>query len=379
MNQAGKLRNALVDQLKEAGVLTDARVERAMRAVPRHLFVPDVDLETAYANEAIPTKTVDGLTVSSISQPAMVAIMLEQLQPREGERILEIGAGTGYNAALLGELVGAGGFVTTVDIDDDIVADAQANLARAKVANVQAVCADGGFGYAPHAPYDATMATVGLWDIAPEWLAQVRDGGRLVAPLKLNGIQECVAFRRKGDLLVSYKVCRCGFILVRGETASPEGLVKLEGMRVFYDDPEVDAAALRKLLQTEPVTETIALEGKVLDRFMDYLGVRAQGITAITADAEKYGYVYANGVMVGETSLAIVTYPDFTQSPPNQVTVYGDTSALDYFKAVLDEWDARGRPTIDDAKITAGPLGSLPPNPNAILLQKRWMEYQIEI
>ena len=100
------LRDALVRTLRESGALTDARVEAAFRSVPRHLFLPGVEIERVYRDEAIPTKLADGIPISSSSQPAIMAIMLEQLDVQPGHNVLEIGAGTGYNAALLAYLAG---------------------------------------------------------------------------------------------------------------------------------------------------------------------------------------------------------------------------------------------------------------------------------
>src|SRR6476660_2691595 len=122
------LRTALVAQLEREGALHDVAVRAAMRAVPRHLFLPNEPLERAYANDAIATKFADGVSISSASQPAIVALMLEQLAPAPGMRVLEIGAGTGYNAALLRTLVGPTGHITTVDIDADITDAAREHL-----------------------------------------------------------------------------------------------------------------------------------------------------------------------------------------------------------------------------------------------------------
>ena len=97
--------------------------------MPRHLFVPDASLKDAYANATVSIKDdADGTSISSASQPAVVGLMLEQLQPEEGEKILELGAGTGYNAGLLARLVGDSGHVTTIDVDDDLVDGARAHL-----------------------------------------------------------------------------------------------------------------------------------------------------------------------------------------------------------------------------------------------------------
>src|SRR5512140_1928370 len=110
-DQIAALQNALVAKLIAMGCISSQSIERAFRAVPRHLFAPGVALEKVYSDTSIPTKRIDGKVVSSSSQPAMMAVMLEQLQLGPGQRVLEIGAGTGYNAALLQHLVGSSGLV----------------------------------------------------------------------------------------------------------------------------------------------------------------------------------------------------------------------------------------------------------------------------
>ena len=232
-NSAAQL-NALVRHMQASGVLHAGAVAAAFRAVPRHLFLPDRPLEEVYADEAIPTKLGDGYPISSSSQPSMMAIMLEQLALAPGQRVLEIGAGTGYNAALMAHLVGPGGRVVTVDIDDDLVADARRHLAAAGAENVLAVCADGALGYPAEAPYDRVILTVGAWDLAPAWLAQLKPGGRLVLPLALGaGAQKSVAFEKPvtpgpaDPLLTSLSLRDCGFMRLRGLMAGPEQLTPL--------------------------------------------------------------------------------------------------------------------------------------------------------
>src|SRR5262249_35642587 len=136
--------HALVDGLRRDGALHSAAVEAAFRAVPRHLFLPGLPLDVIYRDDAIVTKREEGRGVSSSSQPAMMAIMLEQLDLRPGHRVLEIGAGTGYNAALMAHIVGEQGRVTTLDIDEDLAAAAAAHLNRAGFERVRVVCGDGG-------------------------------------------------------------------------------------------------------------------------------------------------------------------------------------------------------------------------------------------
>src|SRR5689334_12849024 len=173
MADAPALHRALIDALVRRQAIKGPRVEAAFRAIPRHLFLPDVPLAEAYRNEAIPTKLADGEAISSSSQPEMMAIMLEQLALEPGLRVLEIGAGTGYNAALMAHIVGEMGQVVTVDIDEDLVEDAREHLRATGFEQVQVVCADGGYGYPELAPFDRIILTVGAPDITPAWWAQL--------------------------------------------------------------------------------------------------------------------------------------------------------------------------------------------------------------
>ncbi|WP_369974880.1 methyltransferase domain-containing protein [Thermobifida halotolerans] len=176
----------MVDRLCADGVVRSAAVEAALRRVPRHLFVPGTSLEEAYADEAVHTKhdPATGVSVSAASQPRIVAMMLEQLQAAPGMRVLELGAGTGYNAALLAALVGPEGRVTTVDVDDDLVTGARDHLAAAGAPNVEVVLGDGALGHPDSAPYDRIIATVGAYEVPTAWLEQLAPGGRLVVPLR---------------------------------------------------------------------------------------------------------------------------------------------------------------------------------------------------
>lgn len=147
---ADRLRAQLIDHLVETGCVRTPRVEEAMRTVPRHLFVPNAPLEKAYGNAPVDTKfDGSGRSISCASQPDIVAMMLEQLDVQPGQKILELGAGTGFNAGLLGYLVGETGHVTTIDVDEDIVAGARGGLAAAGIHNVEVILGDGAVGHTP--------------------------------------------------------------------------------------------------------------------------------------------------------------------------------------------------------------------------------------
>jgi len=216
---AEELRAAMTSWLREAGSIRSAGVASAFRYTPRHLFLPGVGLHQAYADSVVPTKyDAQGQSISAASQPTIVALMLEQLDVRRGHRVLEIGAGTGYNAALLGRLVGRPGKVVTVDVDRDLVEAAAAHLFAAGAANVEVVRGDGALGLPSHAPYDRITVTVGAGDVPPAWVEQLAPRGRLVVPLRLRGD---VTFSLALDLasdgrLYSSSAEACTFMPLRG-------------------------------------------------------------------------------------------------------------------------------------------------------------------
>src|SRR5262249_58963948 len=159
---------------------------------------------------------------SSASQPAIVAAMLEQLNPPAGGHVLEVGAGTGYNAALLSALVGPSGRVVTVEIDPEIAGEAENHLSEAGVTNAEVICGDGAAGWLAGAPYDGIIATAGASDLAPAWLSQLTPAGRLGGPLSIRGAQQCVAFARADGHLHSVAVCEAGFMPLTGAMANAD-------------------------------------------------------------------------------------------------------------------------------------------------------------
>ncbi|WP_223775170.1 methyltransferase, FxLD system [Streptomyces sp. 135] len=258
---AERLRNALVDQLHADGHARTPAVETALRTVPRHVFVPDASLEDAYANAPVHIKyDTDGTSISCASQPGVVALMLDQLEAQPGERILELGAGTGYNAGLLAHLVGENGHVTTLDVDDDLVEGARAHLAAAGTTNVEAVTRDGALGYAEAAPYDRIIATVGAHGVPHAWLQQLAPGGRLLVPQRLKGtVSRSIAYEQRDGRWVSFGSEMNTFMPLRRGIAdddrrviplSTDGAVRLQAPAGL----SIDADALAGVLD-QPRTE----------------------------------------------------------------------------------------------------------------------------
>jgi protein-L-isoaspartate(D-aspartate) O-methyltransferase len=252
-----RMREGLATRVIAANHIGSDLVADALRTVPRHLFLPDLPPEMAYRDDAIVTKRdADGLALSSSSQPGIMAIMLDQLDLAPGHRVLEIGAGTGYNAALMRHIVGSSGQVVSIDIDADLVEAARSHLASAGYPDVIAVCADGAEGCVAHAPYDRLIATVGVSDLAPAWVEQVTPGARIVVPLDLGGTQLSVAFGRQGGHWTSWSLAPCGFIRMRGALAGPEYTVVIQPGLVLRvpEQRDIDPAALAAAL-AEPGRE----------------------------------------------------------------------------------------------------------------------------
>ena len=221
-------RMAMVDRLRGYRLAGSPSVESAMRAVPRHVFVPGVPLEQAYASGVIVThRDADGVAVSSASAPGAVAGMLDQLDVRPGHQVLEVGAGTGYNAALLAHLAGPAGAVTTIDIDEDVAAGALSGLVAAGYPDVSVICGDGALGYPGHAPYDRIIITAGAWDLPPAWSKQLAPGGRLVVPLRMRGLTRSIAFERQDGCWRSRSIEELGFVPMRGVGAMAERNLRL--------------------------------------------------------------------------------------------------------------------------------------------------------
>ncbi|SNS94693.1 protein-L-isoaspartate(D-aspartate) O-methyltransferase [Actinacidiphila glaucinigra] len=247
-------RNALIDQIV-ARRPVPAAVERAMRTVARDQHLPGLDPSRAYADEAVSIKDnpAGPLPLSLASVPSIVAMMLDQLDPRHGDSVLEVGAGTGYNAALLAEIVGPDGQVVTVDIEPDVALHARTALDKTGYTQVEVIERDGLEGAPEHAPYDRMIATVGIWDIPRAWWAQLRDGGRLVLPFRWRGQTRSVSLVRDGDRLVSDGMELCGFVPIIGQDGERCAELADGTIRVHYDrDQGVDRDLLSGVFSGPP-------------------------------------------------------------------------------------------------------------------------------
>lgn len=349
-DDAERLHDQLVDGLRRRGATRDPRVEAAFRSVRRHWFLPETALEDVYRDLALVThRDEHGLAISSSSQPALMARMLEQLSVQPDMAVLEIGTGTGYNAALLGQLVGLGGTVVTIDVDPAVTGPAKRHLAAAGASNVEVVTADG-WELENGARFDRIEVTVGAWDLSPAWVAALEPGGVLVVPIWLRaGQQASVAFHKVGRGLESVSVWPCGFMRMRGPGAGEPTYHRLGPWTVTLDRASSErVAVLAALLAEEPSVHRIP----PLERgWFTSIALREAGAVNLFGDGPPGSVIRSGILQVSPPGLAVVE----TRPPAADVILaFGDEEPRRRLLDLLGR-----RPAIDpaDLAIAAVPAG----------------------
>jgi len=201
-------RMEMVEEQLQARGIRDPRVLNAMRRVPRHLFVPAVDREEAYGDHPLPIG--HGQT---ISQPYIVAFMSEALKLEPSHRVLEIGTGSGYQAAVLGELAGE---VYTIEIIADLAESARKTLRENGYHNVMVRTGNGYLGWPEHAPYDRIMVTAAPDAVPPALVEQLKVGGLMAIPVG-TGLQELRILRRTTEGVETIDTLPVRFVPMTGK------------------------------------------------------------------------------------------------------------------------------------------------------------------
>jgi protein-L-isoaspartate(D-aspartate) O-methyltransferase len=357
---AAKLRDDMVGELVDDGVITSAAVEAAMRVVPRHLFTPDAGLDEAYRpyDSLVTIRDAQGRALSSVSAPQLQAFMLEQAGIEPGMRVLEVGSG-GYNAALLAELAGPGGEVTTMDIDPQVTSRARRLLTLAGYPRVAVVLADAEDGVPSRAPFDRILVTAGAWDVPPAWMAQLAEDGRLLVPLRIRGLTRTLTFAKDGDHLVSRSSRLFGFVPLQGAGAHQAGQIVLCSgeLTVLFDDGCPPAARLSNSTFTGGRTETwtgVQIgRTEPLDEVQMWLAASLPGFCQVRVDLERSSglvtpigrHALAQATAEGRSLAYLTARPAQDTTAEFGVHAYGpdrDTLAQSVATSVQD-WDSRYR------------------------------------
>lgn len=272
---------------------------------------------------------------SSCSQPSIVAAMLDALDPQQGDSVLEIGTGTGWNAALLSRRVGSSGRVVTVEIDDRLAELARRTLAAAGYERVTVVCADGTTGYAAAAPYDRVISTAAVRQTVPvPWLDQLRPGGTLVTPWGTD---------YANGALLTLRLDNAG--VATGSFAGDVAFMRLRDQRRALHGWEPDDAAIGQALVT-----TTECRGADLDRMLDpakgrfAIGIRLAD-ARLSVEWDKLGERH-HVLELDDAATRSFARLDADLTDPAPLTVYqlGPRRLWDEAETAYDWWHEQGEP-----------------------------------
>lgn len=363
------------DQLLESTKDTHHRnplsksVTEAFYAVPRHRFVTryrtfrnprwfevtednlEEHLATLYANQPLVIygedadfEAVSGRTpVSTISQPTFVLQMIDMLALETGHRVFELGGGSGWNAALIGHVVGATGKVVSVEIIPGLVQSARAAIAAAGLDHVEILEGDGGDGYEPHAPYDRAIFTSGAYDLPRSFYRQVRPGGLLLFVLKnKGGADTLILLEKHEDHFRSRRSLLCGFVPMVGkfhvESMEPTPLDQVLGQAGISPEP----------VETTPFWWSGANEDNfiwVTSGLRSFLAISEPGFEAIRLDKATLTF----GILDRASSGLVLARHD-------RLVCYGSTAPRQALIASLKRWIDRGMPALANLEVRAYPI-----------------------
>jgi len=366
-SEGARLRRRLVEQLEAGGSVTSPAVRSAFLAVPRERFLSEIaereGLERVYENQAIVTVKDDrGSPASSSSQPSMMASMLEQLDLRPGQRVLEVGAGTGYNAALLARIVGARGQVTSIELDPATARGARRGLASVR-SRAKVVRGDGREGRPRGAPYDRIIVTASTPVVPRAWYDQLAEDGLLELPLvvpRAGQAQAIVTFRKQAEaeVLRSEAVLYGGFMPLRDAPGAPVpapapslGAIERIGER-SRSLAQLSGEALRRLSQArrQGLLSLALSEPRTLDLGLRALRPALSIFLTIEAPVDRLvgGWPRMGVISENGDGLALLAGGEKTFT---RIESYGDRGAEHLLLELIEGWRQRGRPSGDDLLI----------------------------
>lgn len=373
-----ELKDSYLGELKTRGTIRSRPVERAFRKVNRHQFLQEhfephkqgnykyagkryqrkhldpseeEDLAQVYSDRAFLTKISPP---SSSSQPSLVADMIEQLEIREGMNILEIGTGSGYNTALLQEVVGESGKVTTLDIQQEVTNQAASLLNEVGYENPTVICEDGAKGFPPNSPYERIIAAIGCTDISPQWMDQLSEAGLMLIPLQhgCEGNDPRVQLKKERGKLVGRFVGWSGFMTIQGKLQRDQQISFEEVAQLAEEEP-------RETKKFEKIGDEEAIAFSLFAALNDKRHfVRTYGIRPGLKDGED------GAVALGEGELYL----------------YGEDPPIEDFESLFNRWKEAGRPSLAKYSIKLYPKGHNPPvNKQEWLIRRGHFDQKISL
>ncbi|MEU0693059.1 methyltransferase, FxLD system [Streptomyces niveus] len=361
--EALRLRERMADTVIRNGWAPSPRVQAALREVPRHRFVPEVPLETAYHDD-LAVETVweaPDTPVSSVSAAWVQAHMIEQLRLEPGMTVLEVGSG-GYNAELLAHVLGPRGRVVTVDIDPNVVHRTRRLCEEAGGGRVTPVLADGGLGALAHVPaagFDGIMITHNASDIAPAWRRVLAEEARIIVPLEMGGYARALTLVRRGNVLHAEQWTYCGFVRDRGAASRTAPAVLLADGDVtvrWEDEVPGNTAGLEEALRgpRHELTTGLIVPGEFnFETLQVYAATTLPGFCRLAAaDGSELVAQQDAPAMVADGSLAYLTHSRIKDAPMPadrrfefHIHAYGPSAVRlsERFAACVRDWDRNVR------------------------------------
>ncbi|UZE93071.1 MAG: methyltransferase domain-containing protein [Candidatus Nealsonbacteria bacterium] len=375
-SKAETLRKKLVKELVKNKAIRSQKVKRAFQKVPRHLFLRGIDLKKVYGDFSIITKKIGVCPMSSSTQPSLMASMLENLQLWKGMKVLEIGTGTGYNAAILSEIIQDPKKVFTIDIDPDTVKNARSNLTKTGYRGITIKCLDGTKGLPIHSPYDRIIVTCSVKDFPESWIKQLKEGGIIVAPIGVNGAQITPALLKQGGILISFSTTLGGFMEMRSKTYQ-ELLTERTGLSkkllVCTEHPEFfDEDKIISLLRKGHKERALPSKGITLFKrydFFVFLSLHEKKSVELSLEEEEKDFGFedsAIGIVDLKRESACLI------SKNCRLLTYGNNYAYKIVLSLADKWDDLKKPGVDRLQIFVYPRGvNQPLIKNDIFFEKK--------
>lgn len=358
----------MVEELERKQLVTSRAVRDAFLRVPREVFLPAharaEGFEEIYKDRVFVTKKdAAGNPISSSSQPAIMAHMLEQLDLRPGMRVLEIGSGTGYNAAVLSSIVGPSGRVTTIEIDPSLARAARAALRGGRY-SVRVVVGDGRRGWPAGAPYDRIIATASSMDVPRAWTRQLARDGLLEVPLRTTahvaGVQLIPTFQKAGSGLRSVRLIPGGFMALRRRADDPAPGPPMAKLTLTVDGDEQYLGVITgEVLRTMSPGARLRLIARLAEpprrRRISPADWGLDQFVALAADPHT---VIAGGVAdrLGR-GLAVLRWRN---GKVCGIQAWGGPAAEQALLRLVERWRESGRPSFDQLVVRVG-YGAPPP------------------